>query len=352
MDNRQVGVWKGTNAPPTNWHVWIKNDTSLYLYDTDKKEWITFLETPILKLEQLATGAVRVHSGEYYYDVKATGTGLDVFKNENTLVFESSALTTIPTDDILNWDGKTLTHGIQAGISGTYGPSTSTGTSVFAVPKITVDQWGHITKAEQSTITVPTKVTQNPLTQNGVYPILLAGTPALDREVAEVNKTSNITLGISEDSQGNQTYTLNTQGLNVQGISNFSGNIIVAPGFKIKGDIEGNVTGTATPTDHADKTTKYGVGTSADANGVNALYGHVKLQDEVPTKEPPKGNSEEGQGIAATPYLVYKAVQEVITPPPKIETNNGELEELSHDFIFTSDFKAIDNKIEINWFEI
>ncbi len=350
MDNRQVGVWRGTGTPPTNWHVWVKDDTSLYLYDTEKNKWVTFLEMPVLKLEQLSTGAVRIHSGEYYYDVKATGTGLDVFKNGNTLVFESSALTTIPTDDALNWDGKTLTH-VKQNVEGTYGPSTSSGSSSFTVPKIKVNEYGHITEADQSTITVPAKVVQNPVSELGSYPVIVAGSPNQERETGEVNKAS-VTYEISQDNYGNKQEILNTPSLNVSGNSSFTGNLTVAAGYKIKGDVEGNVQGTATPTDHADKTTKYGAGTSAGEDGIVALYGHVKLQDEVPTKEPPKGNSIEGQGIAATPYLVYKAVQGVIAPPPKIETDEGKVEELPYDFIFTSDFKSVNNKIEINWLEV
>lgn len=327
MDNRQVGVWRGTNPPPTNWHVWVKDDTSLYLYDTEKKEWVTFLEMPVLKLEQLSSGAVRVHSGEYYYDIKVTGSGLDVFKNGNTLVFESSALTTIPTDDALNWDGKTLTH-VKQDVEGTYGPSTSTGTSSFTVPKFKVNEYGHITDADQATITVPSTVVQNPLSELGTYPVIVAGSPNTDRETGEVNKSS-VTYEISQDNYGNKQEILNTPSLKVSGNSSFTGNITVASGYKIKGDVEGNVQGTATPTDHADKTTKYGAGDLEH-------YGHVKLQDQIPVTQPGTADSEQMIGIAASPLMVYQAFKQA--------------KEYA-DSLFGDDFIKNNNQYQLDWID-
>lgn len=35
--NKNVSVWRGPKAPPTNYHVWIKDDNSINVYD--KTEW-------------------------------------------------------------------------------------------------------------------------------------------------------------------------------------------------------------------------------------------------------------------------------------------------------------------------
>ena len=31
--NKNISVWRGHKAPPTNYHVWIKEDNNIYIYD-------------------------------------------------------------------------------------------------------------------------------------------------------------------------------------------------------------------------------------------------------------------------------------------------------------------------------
>lgn len=41
----QVNVWRGSDEPPTLYHVWIKDDDSLYLYDKVAGKWKRFLDS-------------------------------------------------------------------------------------------------------------------------------------------------------------------------------------------------------------------------------------------------------------------------------------------------------------------
>lgn len=41
----QVNVWRGSDEPPTLYHVWIKDDDSLYLYDKVSGKWKRFLDS-------------------------------------------------------------------------------------------------------------------------------------------------------------------------------------------------------------------------------------------------------------------------------------------------------------------
>lgn len=42
INNRQVNVWRGSDPPPTIYHVWIWDDLALKLYDGT--EWVTFID--------------------------------------------------------------------------------------------------------------------------------------------------------------------------------------------------------------------------------------------------------------------------------------------------------------------
>ena len=52
VNNRQVNIWRGSEPPPTIHHVWIKDDNTLFLYDTQYEDWVAFLEFPGLKVTQ------------------------------------------------------------------------------------------------------------------------------------------------------------------------------------------------------------------------------------------------------------------------------------------------------------
>lgn len=42
VDNKQINVWRGTDPPPTIYHVWIYGTTKMLLYNGT--EWVTFID--------------------------------------------------------------------------------------------------------------------------------------------------------------------------------------------------------------------------------------------------------------------------------------------------------------------
>ena len=42
INNKQVNLWRGTDPPPTIYHVWIYKDEQMLLYNGE--EWITFID--------------------------------------------------------------------------------------------------------------------------------------------------------------------------------------------------------------------------------------------------------------------------------------------------------------------
>ena len=42
INNKQVSIWRGATVPPTIYHVWIKDDSKLMLYDGT--EWKVFVD--------------------------------------------------------------------------------------------------------------------------------------------------------------------------------------------------------------------------------------------------------------------------------------------------------------------
>lgn len=41
-DNLQVNFWRGQNPPPTIYHIWIKDNSKLLVFDGD--EWLVFMD--------------------------------------------------------------------------------------------------------------------------------------------------------------------------------------------------------------------------------------------------------------------------------------------------------------------
>ena len=54
IDNKQINVWRGTEPPPTIYHVWIYGTTKMLLYNGS--EWVTFIDdyATVERIEQLA----------------------------------------------------------------------------------------------------------------------------------------------------------------------------------------------------------------------------------------------------------------------------------------------------------
>ena len=42
VNNKQVNFWRGDMTPPTIYHIWIKDNSKMLLYDGDK--WVVFLD--------------------------------------------------------------------------------------------------------------------------------------------------------------------------------------------------------------------------------------------------------------------------------------------------------------------
>ena len=43
IQNKQVNIWRGNEEPPTIYHIWIKDESKLLLYNGT--EWITFINS-------------------------------------------------------------------------------------------------------------------------------------------------------------------------------------------------------------------------------------------------------------------------------------------------------------------
>lgn len=53
IQNKQVNLWRGTDPPPTLYHIWFKDESQLLRYDENVKDWVVFLDSGrIVKLIQ------------------------------------------------------------------------------------------------------------------------------------------------------------------------------------------------------------------------------------------------------------------------------------------------------------
>lgn len=49
INNKQVNIWRGSEAPPTLYHLWLKNENQLLKYDEEQQDWIVFLDSNQIK---------------------------------------------------------------------------------------------------------------------------------------------------------------------------------------------------------------------------------------------------------------------------------------------------------------
>lgn len=353
LRNKQINVWRGNDTPPTKYHLWVYDDTKLRLFDGSA--WQTFLDNPGLTVKDNPDGSVTVANGNSSFTLIARGTGLALDHEGSVITLTSSAITNIGTDDWLEWKNKTLYHKLVNLETKEFGPVTDSSNSLaFSVPYISVDDAGHVVNGGTHSVTIPAQVAQNPVsdTDTKSYPVLLATTDEKGSITGEANKDVSLSLKVAYDGSAT-TKTLVTQGIEALGeVKVTGGNLKVDTGYYIEGNVKGNVEGTALPKEHASIKPDYGIGTSANPNaGVDAVdasafYGHVKLEDTLPTEEPVAGWATEnvnggvaaGKGIAATPLMVYRAV-------------NASKD--YSDSLFGDDFsKQQDGKYNISWIEI
>jgi hypothetical protein len=312
-------------------------------------------------------GKVSLTIGSETINFSTQGSGISISKSGNSIVFSSSALTSgeIKTDDILVWDRATkkMSHASSGVIVGNYGQSSKTEKAqTFVVPRITVNSTGHVTNAENITVSIRDQVEQKTSNENLDRPILAAISGSLDSETGEVIKSSGVTINTA-------THDLKVKG----GISavnggvriDSDGNLHIKGNIIVDGVLQGNSSGTAIPKVHLSDKPQYG-GASTE------LYGHVRLQDNFERKNgviiAPNSSSdnkdngnEDVVAIAASPLMVYNALQEakkyVTTSSGGViisgYDSQGEKRENINNLNLTHDF-AIDESgnVSLAWFNL
>lgn len=300
-----------------------------------------------ISIEEM-NNTVTVSLSESYFNIIPGSSSISVRAQDNSIIISSNALTKIDTDDILEWKDNRLYHKESGIVIGTYGPtSNQTGANILSIPKITFNNSGHAVDAQTMNITIRDYVEQrNSDDQNLDRPLLLS-------ERASDTSDTNITRKSNQASYNNQTQLLKVGNLEVQGTQERSvvvkqGDLIVENGT-IRGKLQGEVTGTATPKIHLSESGEYG---GASKN----LYGHVKLVDEI-TDEPAQSsnntdkNSSNIVAEAASPYLVYNYVQANKFKVGGINANKVVVE-VTDRLDFTDDFTLSGNKVSIGWTEL
>ena len=266
---------------------------------------------PAIKISDIS-GTVKVEIGTENFVLQTTGASLSIRKGTgNNIIISSNALTSVNTEAPLEWQAldKKLVHKKSGVTSGTYGQvSESSNASIFDIPKITVDAYGHIQSIVNSGVAIRDYVEQlAPGTAAGDRNVLLSFYEANNvSDTAEVKKAHGLTYN-------DATGLLNVKGgINTGGSVNVNnGNLTVVGGY-IVGTLQGSVEGQATPKIHLSDKPEYG-GASLH------LYGHVVLQDDLST-EPPASSANVDitsatvvRGVAATPKMVWNVKQQILS---------------------------------------
>ena len=138
-----------------------------------------------------------------------------------------------------------MSHEKTGVASGSYGETASSdNVNLITIPWFTVDAWGHLVSANNRNIKIRDYVEQlTSDTTSGTYNLLLGYS---NNSLSETNPIRKA-LGLSFDAS---TKNLIIEGgITTGGDSTVSGNLTVLNG-QIIGDVQGNVTGTATPKIH------------------------------------------------------------------------------------------------------
>lgn len=300
-----------------------------------------------LRIEEM-NGTVIVSLSDTSFTLVPGSSSIQLRAQDNAIVISSSALTKIDTDDQLEWRENKLYHkesGVQVG---TYGPSTSSsGVNILKIPKITFNNYGHATSAENIDITIRDYVEQRSADESDINrQILLAERNADTSDTNITRKGEGLTYN-------NHTKLLKAGNLELSGGQPQSlvvkqGDLIVENGI-IVGKLQGEITGTATPKIHLSQIPEYG---GASTN----LYGHVKLVDTIEGIPNPSSNSSDINasnlpGLAASPYLVYNYVQANKFKVNGVNANQQPVE-IQDRLNFTDDFVLQNNNVSIGWIEL
>lgn len=290
----------------------IPNLNPLVFIEESKEFWIMgnyySIESPTVTVTEKES-IVSVNVGDSSFRMTAGG-NITVRKgigDENTIVFSSTALSSITTEYPLYWDYKTsrLLHeksGIEESI---YGPSSDLeNASYITIPWFSVNEYGHLVDATERSIKIRDYVVQTPtVNDRGNFNILLGSAPNEEGDEGITRKA----LGLSYEPQ---TKRLFIEGGFDAGASTIDGGLVVTGGM-IEGTIKGDITGTATPKIHTSKEPEFG-GASTE------LYGHVRLEDDLGTQAPAPSSREDDdtsamieRGVAASPYMVWNVRKEV-----------------------------------------
>ena len=261
-----------------------------------------------LKVSEI-DGSIKVNVGNDSFFLSTSGEALSIRKGDgNSIVITSSALTKLNTDTVLKWDAvnKKISHNQTAVKIGKYGPGTNeTDVSIITVPNFTVDQYGHLIEAGEVNVKIRDYVNQLAASEDNTYrPILLSYNEGFDEaSTSEVRKANGL-----EYNDGTGNLKLSKGGIEVsEDVVVKNGDLIVEKGV-IKGDLEGNVSGNATPKIHLSATPDYG-GASKE------LFGHVRLIDELgvtapsPSSDNTVTTNTDVNAIAASPLLVWNALE-------------------------------------------
>lgn len=312
---------------------------------------------PSIEVSEVS-GSVKVGIGNSFFLMSTAGDSLSIRKGDgNRIIISSNALNKVDTEAPLYWDStaRKLLHMESEVVADSYGQSTNLGNaSVFIVPNIVVDKFGHITFAENHNIEIRDYVEQ-------LAPSTLAG----ERNVLLSYNENNNGIDTSQVRKANGlTFNDSIHRLTVEGgiISNGAvtinhGDLSVVDGYII-GNLKGDVEGEAKPKIHLSATPEYG-------GASKTLYGHVIVQDTVPSVEPEDSsdntdtNNRQVIAKAASPKMVWNAIQDihkyVDSRGVKISGFNesGDQVNIEKELTFSKDFQ-IDNQnnLHISWTEI
>lgn len=311
---------------------------------------------PVIEVSEVG-GTVKVQIGNSYFLLSTTGESLSIRKGEdNRIILNSNALTKVDTSPPLIWEEATkkLLHMSSGVVQGSYGQSEIVdNVSSFIIPNLLVDKYGHITGATNINVQIRDYVEQLAVS-------VLPG----ERNILSTYSSNNTGTSTSQVRKTNGlTFNDSVKRLTVEGgiISNkditvTKGDLVVENGY-IVGNLKGEVSGEVTPKIHLSAKPEYG-GSSTE------LYGHVKVQDELPKTIPPASSNNTNltnKGVdakAASPLMVWNAIVDVKkyvdTQGIKVTGTDDNLQkvDLSQGFIFSEDFSVKDKNIYINWIEL
>lgn len=106
INNKQVNFWRGDKEPPTIYHIWIKDNSKMLLYNDS--EWVVFLDNKEI-IEQVNNLLEATINGKAIKD-NPTLTGEDIKLNKTGTYIESNTtisdniqkLDTLLTTQIIN----------------------------------------------------------------------------------------------------------------------------------------------------------------------------------------------------------------------------------------------------------